>query len=95
MQATAFNEAFDPEDYVDTTVPNYEMIHKRAGEPMKEWKEMLEEDPEANIIIAPVKKTAVTGTKRKAVSKAFFICFLQGRAFFTQTNSHRPRILAG
>ncbi|KAG8960429.1 ATP-dependent DNA helicase II subunit 1 [Tulasnella sp. 408] len=66
LQATAFNEAFDPEDYVDTTVPNYEMIHKRAGEPMKEWKEMLEEDPEANIIVAPVKKSAATGTKRKA-----------------------------
>ncbi|KAG8920207.1 ATP-dependent DNA helicase II subunit 1 [Tulasnella sp. 417] len=71
LQATAFNEAFDPDDYVDTTVPNYEMIHKRAGEPMKEWKEMLEEDPEANIIVAPVKKSAATGTKRKAVSKAF------------------------
>ncbi|KAG9028838.1 ATP-dependent DNA helicase II subunit 1 [Tulasnella sp. UAMH 9824] len=66
LQATAFNEAFDPDDYVDTTVPNYEMIHKRAGEPMREWKEMLEEDPEANIIVAPVKKSAATGTKRKA-----------------------------
>ncbi|KAG8995655.1 ATP-dependent DNA helicase II subunit 1, partial [Tulasnella sp. 427] len=66
LQATAFNEAFDPEEYVDTTVPNYEMIHKRAGEPMKEWKEMLEEDPEANIIVATVKKSTATGTKRKA-----------------------------
>lgn len=69
LQATAFNEAFDPEEYVDTTVPNYEMIHKRAGEPMKEWKELLEEDPEANIIVVPVKKSATTGTKRKAVSQ--------------------------
>lgn len=67
LQATAFNEEYDVErDFTDTTIPNYEMIHQRAGEQMAAWKELLADDPEAH---APVVSTTATSTKRKAVSR--------------------------
>ncbi|KAG8906390.1 ATP-dependent DNA helicase II subunit 1 [Tulasnella sp. 403] len=65
LQATAFNEEFDVEkDFLDTTVPNFEMIHQRAGRQMEAWKELLADDPEAS---APIAETT-TSAKRKAES---------------------------
>ncbi|KAJ8077604.1 ATP-dependent DNA helicase II subunit 1 [Marasmius tenuissimus] len=60
LQATAFNEQFDPESFEDLTIPKYEMVHKRAGKLMKEWKDALMDDPSASKVVT------VTGSKRKA-----------------------------
>ncbi|KAK1219462.1 ATP-dependent DNA helicase II subunit 1 [Marasmius sp. AFHP31] len=60
LQATAFNEQFDPESFEDLTIPKYEMVHKRAGKLMKAWKDALMDDPSASKVVA------VTGSKRKA-----------------------------
>jgi len=60
LQASAFREEFDPEAFEDLTRPKYDMIHKRAGNLMKEWKRGLLTDESANIV--PV----TTGSKRKA-----------------------------
>ncbi|EIW83647.1 Ku DNA-binding complex, Ku70 subunit [Coniophora puteana RWD-64-598 SS2] len=60
LQASAFREEFDPESFEDVTLPKYDMMHKRAGELIKEWKKVLFKDDAANTIIA------TAGTKRKA-----------------------------
>ncbi|OAX41910.1 Ku DNA-binding complex, Ku70 subunit [Rhizopogon vinicolor AM-OR11-026] len=60
LQASAFREEFDPEAFEDLTRPKYDMIHKRAGNLMKEWKRALVNDESANAVIV------TTGTKRKA-----------------------------
>lgn len=60
LQASAFREEFDPEAFEDLTRPKYDMIHKRAGNLMKEWKRALLTDESANVV--PV----TTGSKRKA-----------------------------
>ncbi|KAG1842502.1 SPOC like C-terminal domain-containing protein [Suillus subalutaceus] len=60
LQASAFREEFDPEAFEDLTRPKYDMIHKRAGNLMKQWKRALLTDESANIV--PV----TTGSKRKA-----------------------------
>ncbi|KAG1767920.1 SPOC like C-terminal domain-containing protein [Suillus occidentalis] len=60
LQASAFREEFDPEAFEDLTRPKYDMIHKRAGNLMKEWKRALLTDESANVV--PV----TTGFKRKA-----------------------------
>ncbi|ESK87600.1 dsb repair complex subunit [Moniliophthora roreri MCA 2997] len=61
LQASAFNEQYDPDSFEDLTLPKYEMIHKRAGKLMKSWKVALAND-ESSTIIVPV----ATGSKRKA-----------------------------
>ncbi|KAG2115015.1 SPOC like C-terminal domain-containing protein [Suillus clintonianus] len=61
LQASAFREEFDPEAFEDLTRPKYDMIHKRAGNLMKEWKRALLADGSANVVV-PV----TTGSKRKA-----------------------------
>lgn len=60
LQASAFREEFDPEAFEDLTRPKYDMIHKRAGNLMKEWKRAILTDESANVV--PV----TTGSKRKA-----------------------------
>ncbi|OJA08279.1 hypothetical protein AZE42_03775 [Rhizopogon vesiculosus] len=60
LQASAFREEFDPEAFEDLTRPKYDMIHKRAGNLMKEWKRALVNDESANAVVV------TTGTKRKA-----------------------------
>ncbi|KAH7910526.1 SPOC like C-terminal domain-containing protein [Hygrophoropsis aurantiaca] len=60
LQASAFREEFDPESFEDLTRPPLDMIHKRAGNLLKEWKKMLANDESANVVVA------TTGSKRKA-----------------------------
>ncbi|TBU42797.1 ku70-like protein [Dichomitus squalens] len=61
LEAQAFREDFDAEAFEDLTEPKYDMIHKRAGQLIKAWKEELREDESANIVSAPL-----AGSKRKA-----------------------------
>ncbi|KAG0705785.1 SPOC like C-terminal domain-containing protein [Suillus ampliporus] len=60
LQASAFREEFDPETFEDLTRPKYDMIHKRAGDLMKKWKNALWNDESANVV------AMTTGSKRKA-----------------------------
>ncbi|KAF9262489.1 Ku DNA-binding complex, Ku70 subunit [Marasmius fiardii PR-910] len=60
LQASAFNEEYDPESFEDLTLPKHEMVHKRAGKLMKAWKDALMDDPSVNMVVN------VTGSKRKA-----------------------------
>jgi len=60
LQASAFREQYDPESFEDLTEPKEEMIHKRAGKLMKEWKTALLNDSSAHLVVA------ATGSKRKA-----------------------------
>jgi len=62
LQATAFNEEYDLErDFADTSLPNYEMIHQRAGSQMAVWKELLDDG-----VVASAPVASATSTKRKA-----------------------------
>lgn len=60
LQASAFREEFDVEAFEDVTRPKYDMIHKRAGALLKEWKRALAGDESFNQVLA------IRGTKRKA-----------------------------
>ncbi|KAG6372151.1 SPOC like C-terminal domain-containing protein [Boletus reticuloceps] len=60
LQASAFREEFDAEAFEDLTRPKYDMIHKRAGALLKEWKKVLSSDENYNAVLV------TTGTKRKA-----------------------------
>lgn len=62
MQAAAFREEYDPTTFEDLTLPKIDMIHKRAGALIAEWKEALEADASAGEVVV----AAATGTKRKA-----------------------------
>ncbi|EEB87027.1 hypothetical protein MPER_15816, partial [Moniliophthora perniciosa FA553] len=44
LQASAFNEQYDPDSFEDLTIPKYEMIHKRAGKLVVSWKVALAND---------------------------------------------------
>ncbi|KAI0648675.1 ku70-like protein [Trametes meyenii] len=61
LEASAFREDFDAEGFEDLTVPKHDMMHKRAGKLIQEWKNALLEDETANIVAAPT-----AGRKRKA-----------------------------
>ncbi|KAF8149083.1 SPOC like C-terminal domain-containing protein [Crassisporium funariophilum] len=60
LQASAFREEFDPDSFEDLTEPKVEMMHKRAGKLMKEWKEAILNDSSANLVVP------AAGSKRKA-----------------------------
>ncbi|KII89726.1 hypothetical protein PLICRDRAFT_562396 [Plicaturopsis crispa FD-325 SS-3] len=60
LQASAFREEYDPQSFEDLTLPNIDMLHKRAGKLLKEWKDALRQDESATIV------DEGTGTKRKA-----------------------------
>ncbi|KAI6043106.1 SPOC like C-terminal domain-containing protein [Pisolithus marmoratus] len=60
LQAVAFREEFDDESFEDLTRPKYDMIHKRAGPLLREWKKSLVKDENFNNVLA------TTGVKRKA-----------------------------
>ncbi|KIY71036.1 Ku DNA-binding complex, Ku70 subunit [Cylindrobasidium torrendii FP15055 ss-10] len=62
LQAMAFKEEFDMDDFEDVTLPKVDMMHKRAGALMKKWKEILVEDESAQQTLV----TKKTGTKRSA-----------------------------
>ncbi|KAF9522833.1 ku70-like protein [Crepidotus variabilis] len=61
LQASAFREEFDPDSFEDLTLPKYDMIHKRAGKLIQQWKEGLSNDNSANLVVP-----AAAGSKRKA-----------------------------
>lgn len=60
LQAVAFREEFDNEAFEDLTRPKYDIIHRRAGSLMKEWKKALVKDENFNNVFA------TPGVKRKA-----------------------------
>ncbi|KAF5364412.1 hypothetical protein D9758_010691 [Tetrapyrgos nigripes] len=61
LEASAFQEEFDEEDFEDLTEPNVDMIHKRAGKLMKDWKLALLDDESSNMV-----SVVSAGSKRKA-----------------------------
>ncbi|THU98368.1 Ku DNA-binding complex Ku70 subunit [Dendrothele bispora CBS 962.96] len=61
LEASAFQEEFDKDDFENLTDPNVKNIHKRAGELMRKWKEALENDESASVVAV-----AAAGSKRKA-----------------------------
>ncbi|KAK7442502.1 ATP-dependent DNA helicase II subunit 1 [Stygiomarasmius scandens] len=61
LEASAFQEDFDKEDFENVTDPNFKNIHKRAGELMQRWKEALAKDDSADLVAV-----VSAGTKRKA-----------------------------
>ncbi|KAG6816666.1 hypothetical protein H0H87_004026 [Tephrocybe sp. NHM501043] len=63
LEASAFREQYDPDEFEDLTLPKYESLHKRAGALMKKWKIALDNDESADVVTIPEK---VAGTKRKA-----------------------------
>ncbi|KZV77298.1 Ku DNA-binding complex, Ku70 subunit [Peniophora sp. CONT] len=63
LEAAAFREEYDPEEFEDLTVPSYAGMIKKAGELIKDFKEALAEDDSANVTIAAVEPR---GTKRRA-----------------------------
>lgn len=60
LQAVAFREEFDGESFEDLTRPKYDIIHKRGGALLKEWKKTLVKDDNFNNVLA------TSGVKRKA-----------------------------
>ncbi|KIP11019.1 hypothetical protein PHLGIDRAFT_173036 [Phlebiopsis gigantea 11061_1 CR5-6] len=61
LEASAFREEFDPENFEDLTLPTYESLHKRAGHLIKDWKQALLEDESATLVVEPP-----AGSRRKA-----------------------------
>ncbi|KAL5485891.1 KU70 [Sanghuangporus weigelae] len=61
LEASAFREEYNPDTFEDPTLPKLDMIHKRAGSLIKEWKEVVQNNEHANTVF--IQKA---GTKRKA-----------------------------
>ncbi|KAI6118722.1 SPOC like C-terminal domain-containing protein [Pisolithus croceorrhizus] len=60
LQAVAFREEFDDQSFEDLTRSKYDMIHKRAGALLEDWKKTLVKDENFNNVLA------TSGVKRKA-----------------------------
>ncbi|KAL0945327.1 hypothetical protein HGRIS_000828 [Hohenbuehelia grisea] len=60
LEASAFREQFDADAFEDLTEPKHDLIHKRAGKLIKDWKLLLLQDDSAEIVVP------TTGSKRKA-----------------------------
>ncbi|KAL0945328.1 hypothetical protein HGRIS_000828 [Hohenbuehelia grisea] len=67
LEASAFREQFDADAFEDLTEPKHDLIHKRAGKLIKDWKLLLLQDDSAEIVVP------TTGSKRKAVSPGDFV----------------------
>ncbi|VDC04946.1 unnamed protein product [Peniophora sp. CBMAI 1063] len=63
LEAAAFREEYDTEQFEDGTLPSYVGMMKKAGDLIKEFKEALAEDDSAHVTIAAVEPR---GTKRRA-----------------------------
>ncbi|EJT98331.1 ku70-like protein [Dacryopinax primogenitus] len=61
LEAAAFNEAFDPSEFEDLTVPNYASIQKRAGKLIEQFKDSVDADKRSAGVVA-----VATGAKRQA-----------------------------
>jgi ATP-dependent DNA helicase 2 subunit 1 len=59
LQALAFDEDFDTDEFNDMALPKYAGIHKAAGKMMKEWNDMINEDERAIEIVNPPSKRNV------------------------------------
>ncbi|KAF9012092.1 ku70-like protein [Hymenopellis radicata] len=64
LQASAFHEEYDPDSFKDETLPNNDLIHKRAGALMAEWKKLVQDDPSHDLVMPT--KSRSTATKRAA-----------------------------
>ncbi|KAF5345659.1 hypothetical protein D9757_014209 [Collybiopsis confluens] len=60
LEASAFQEPYDADEFEDLTEPNVDMIHKKAGPLLKQWKLDLLDDHSATYV------SPITGSKRKA-----------------------------
>ncbi|KAH8118175.1 ku70-like protein [Phellopilus nigrolimitatus] len=63
LEASAFRDEFDPSTFDDPTRPKLDMIHKRAGQLIKEWKQIVDADEHADAVFI---QNSNAGTKRKA-----------------------------
>jgi len=61
LEANAFKEEFDEDGFEDPSAPPLDMIHKRAGKLLQEWRQLVQEDESANTVVV-----AKAGAKRKA-----------------------------
>ncbi|KZT56728.1 Ku DNA-binding complex, Ku70 subunit [Calocera cornea HHB12733] len=61
LEAAAFNEEFNIEEFEDLTVPNYTSIQKRAGKLIEEFKDAVDADKRSTGAV-----TVATGAKRAA-----------------------------
>lgn len=69
LEATAFDEEYDPESsFEDHTRPPYDRIHLRAGALMKEWKDLVDADPNAHIMSAEATRRPAVRSKSSALS---------------------------
>ncbi|WOO82294.1 ATP-dependent DNA helicase II subunit 1 [Vanrija pseudolonga] len=62
LQALAFEEDFDTEQFEDRALPKYKGIHTAAGAIMSKWKQLIDDDERSRIILAtkgPVKRAVV------------------------------------
>ncbi|EKM57865.1 uncharacterized protein PHACADRAFT_116276 [Phanerochaete carnosa HHB-10118-sp] len=87
LQASAFREEFDPETFEDLSLPNYDMIHKRAGLMMKQWKEALLADDSATIVVA-----SSTGAKRKAKTTTASTSEEEVRGFYQNSELNKLKV---
>ncbi|KAI0353683.1 ku70-like protein [Trametes cingulata] len=87
LEASAFREDFDPEAFEDLTVPKHDMIHKRAGKLMQEWKQELLEDETANIVAAPP-----PSRKRKADTQDVAVDEDEVRRLHDKEQLHKLRV---
>ncbi|TXT12925.1 hypothetical protein VHUM_01326 [Vanrija humicola] len=52
LQALAFEEDFDTEQFEDRALPKYRGIHTAAGPIMAKWKQLIDDDERSRIVIA-------------------------------------------
>ncbi|OJT15082.1 ATP-dependent DNA helicase II subunit 1 [Trametes pubescens] len=88
LEASAFREDFDPEAFEDLTVPKLDMMHKRAGKLIEEWKQALVEDETANIVAAP----PTAGKKRKAETQDVAVDEAEVRRLYDGEQLHKLRV---
>ncbi|BEI96575.1 hypothetical protein CcaverHIS631_0201640 [Cutaneotrichosporon cavernicola] len=65
LQALAFEEDFDTEEFEDKALPKYAGIHKAAGQLMKDWKKLIDDDERA------VENVLNPSSKRHVVAVSF------------------------
>ncbi|KAH9847820.1 ku70-like protein [Lenzites betulinus] len=87
LEASAFREDFDPEAFEDLTVPKLDMMHKRAGKLLREWKQVLVEDETANVVAAPA-----AGRKRKADTQDVTIDETEVRRLYEEDQLRKLRV---
>lgn len=61
LQALAFDEDFETEEFDDKALPKYAGIHKAGGQLMKDWKKLIDDDDRAveTVLNPPSKRHVV------------------------------------